>query len=372
MHVTAQAKSLATALDFVARAVVKKYVGTASLACVKIETDGSRLVLTTCNLDVVLSAEIEVDAPFPAVCVSHKRLAGLIDALSAEVMLTHDGNHLSIKSGRGRWRLPVRDPADFPSIDVIAPGAASFMLPGAEARRLIRRTAHAICTEETSYYLCGLHIRHRDDKLVFVATDGKRLCEAQSTIVDPGLFAPVIVPTATVKLLDHVAAAGDVTVRVTSRLIEFTAGGLLVRSRLIDGTFPDYTHAIPKPSANAVVVEAAPVLAVVERLVAVAAGIEAAKSIGIAWENGSFSLCLSRAPDEGHEEIEPIDVNGAGRVAVRGSFLQEQIEALDGKHVRLDHDGNGALRVERPDEPMTVSAISSMRWEAAAQERRAA
>jgi hypothetical protein len=41
-------------------------------------------------------------------------------------------------------------------------------------------------------------------------------------------------------------------------------------------------------------------------------------------------VCLTRQPDTGSEEIEPIDVQGAGRVAMQPHYLLEQIAALGG------------------------------------------
>jgi DNA polymerase-3 subunit beta len=366
VRVTVQAKTLAPALGFTAGAIAKNPIPV--LTSVKVEADDNGLTLTTTNLDLLLSANAKATIEAPgAVCIPHGRLAGLIAALpaDAEVVLRLEDNRLSIKSGRGHWRLPAGDPLEFPVIDSIAAGAATFIMPGAEARRLIKRAAHAISDDARRFYLTGLHIAHRAGKLVVVGTDGHRLVEATSARVDPGLIPSVIVPRKTVELLDEIAVAGDVTLRLMDRLVEFAAGGLLCRSKLIDATFPDYTRVIPSPSNNMVVVEAAAVLAAVERLVAVAEGSEKVKSIGIEWTDGAFSLCLSREPGTGREEIEPTSIEGAGRVAVQAGFLIDQIEGLDAKIVRIDHGGAGsAVRVERPDEETTVSVIVPMFWEA--------
>jgi DNA polymerase-3 subunit beta len=272
--VTVQAKTLAAALDFLSGAIAKN-TAIPVLTSVKIEA-GDGLTVTTTNLDVLLSAEAKSTVENPgAVCAPHGRLSGLIAALppDAEVALRLEDNRLSIKSGSGHWRLPTFDPLDFPVIDSIAAGAATFTLPGAEARRLIKRAEHAISGDMRRFNLTGLHVTHRSGKVIVVGLDGYRLVEATSASVDLGLIPPVTLPRKIVETLDAIAGAGDVTVRLTDRLVELAAGGLACRSKLIDASFPDYGRAIPNPSKNVVVVEAAPVLAAVERLVAVAGGL---------------------------------------------------------------------------------------------------
>jgi DNA polymerase-3 subunit beta len=368
VYLTVQAKTFTTALDFLSGAVVKKNAPLPILTCVKLAADDGRLTLTTCNLDLLLSAGAKATIEAPGVaCVPHGRLAGLIAGLpaDADVVLRLEDSRLYIKSGRGHWRLPAGAPLEFPVIDSIAAGAATFVLPGAEARRLIERASPAIGEDMRRFYLTGLHVAHRAGKLVVASTDGHRLVEAMSACVDPGLIPAVTLPRKTIELLDEIAATGDVTVRLTDRLVELAGGALLCRSKLIDATFPDYTRVIPNPSSNTVIAEAATVLAAVERLAAVAEGIEAAKSIGIEWAGGHFSVSLSRAPDEGREEIEPVSIGGSGRVAVQAGFLKQHVEALDAKIIRIDHAGGGsAVRIERADEETTVSVIMPMFWEA--------
>ena len=85
-----------------------------------------------------------------------------------------------------------------------------------------------------------------------VATDGHRLAQAQVEAPDGTAGMPaVIVPRKTVaeaqKLLDGLE--GDVSVEVSDAKIRITAatstGEVVLTSKLIDGTFPDYNRVIP-------------------------------------------------------------------------------------------------------------------------------
>ena len=176
MKIVTQVGALADALAFVKEAIENRIVIPILGDC-RLTTNGTQLEILAAHLDFVLSAEIPAPDCEPGVAVAPcLRLAKLIGELppKAEAMLMLDGDRLVVKSGRGRWSLPTMPPEDFPVLDPPDESATSFMLAQAEARRLIERTAFAISTEETRYYLNGLYLAPRADKLVVAATDGRR------------------------------------------------------------------------------------------------------------------------------------------------------------------------------------------------------
>ena len=87
-----------------------------------------------------------------------------------------EGGQLDVVSGRSRFRLSCLPIAEFPVMaDDDLPH--SFELPRDHLRRLIDKTRFAISTEETRYYLNGIHLHKAEDqegiaRLRTVATDG--------------------------------------------------------------------------------------------------------------------------------------------------------------------------------------------------------
>src|SRR5690606_111222 len=82
-----------------------------------------------------------------------------------------------------------------------------------------------------------------------VATDGHRLAQAQIPVPE-GLSAMqgVIVPRKTVGEIQKLLDAGDAqaTVEISDTKIRVTIGPVVLTSKLIDGTFPDYVRVIPQ------------------------------------------------------------------------------------------------------------------------------
>ena len=119
----------------------------------------------------------------------------------------------------------------------------------ADIRDLIDATRFAISTEETRYYLNGIYL-HKSDTgdLCAVATDGHRLALTRQSLPAGAAQMPsVILPRKVVgelrKLLDDFD--GDVGIGLSETSVEFSVGAVKLTSKLIDGTFPDYTRVIP-------------------------------------------------------------------------------------------------------------------------------
>jgi DNA polymerase-3 subunit beta len=115
-----------------------------------------------------------------------------------------------------------------------------------EFLNLLNKTKFAMSTEEARYYLNGVYL-HNDDAgdLVAVATDGHRLAKmTYATSVD---VAGVIIPRKTVdrlsKILDDVD--GDIKLETSETKMRVTGDGFSITSKVVDGTFPEYSRVIP-------------------------------------------------------------------------------------------------------------------------------
>ena len=168
----------------------------------------------------------------------------------SQVELIAAEGRMQVNAGRARFTLATLPRDDFP---VIAEGdlPVTFELPAATLRQIIDKTRFAISTEETRYYLNGIYLHVSDEAqpvLKAAATDGHRLARVTVPRPEGAQGMPgVIIPRKCVaelrKLLDEV----DGTVQASSResKIRFGLGNAVLTSKLIDGTFPDYSRVIP-------------------------------------------------------------------------------------------------------------------------------
>jgi len=214
--------------------------------------DGTlKLMATDLDLQINEHVAAAVDQP-GAITVSAHTLFDIVRKLpeGAQVALSAAEGRMTIMAGRAKFSLATLPRDDFP---VIAEGdlPTQFELPAETLKQIIDKTRFAISTEETRYYLNGIFLHVSDDPapvLKAAATDGHRLARVTVARPDGAEGMPsVIVPRKCVaelrKLLDEID--GSVGVSLSNTKIRFDLGQALLTSKLIDGTFPDYTRVIP-------------------------------------------------------------------------------------------------------------------------------
>jgi DNA polymerase-3 subunit beta len=212
---------------------------------------GLKLMATDLDLQINETVAAAVDQP-GATTVSAHTLFDIARKLpeGSQVSLAAAEGKLTIMAGRAKFQLGTLPRDDFP---VIAEGElpVSFELPAETLKQIIDKTRFAISTEETRYYLNGIFWHVSDDPqpvLKAAATDGHRLARVTMPRPDGAESMPdVIIPRKCIaelrKLLEEID--GSVGVSLSPTKIRFDLGQALLTSKLIDGTFPDYSRVIP-------------------------------------------------------------------------------------------------------------------------------
>ena len=321
MRVTIERSAFLKALNHV-QSVVERRNTIPILSNVLIQAAGGQLKLTSTDLDIeiVESAAAEVARDGATTVPAHMLydiVRKLPDGAQLELEQGPDQGRISIFAGRSRFALQALPPEDFPDL---AAGELShrFTIPAGELKGLIEKTRFAISTEETRYYLNGIYLHEvaASSMLRAVATDGHRLAQAQIARPEGAKGMPgVIVPRKTVlelvKLIDGIE--GDVEVALSSSKIRFAAGNLVLTSKLIDGTFPDYERVIPRHNEKVLDVDTKIFSDAVDRVSTIS--MEKGRAVKLNISAGKLVLTVNN-PDSGSAEEEiaasyeadPIDI----------------------------------------------------------------
>ena len=109
----------------------------------------------------------------------------------------------------------------------------------------------------------------------------------------------IIIPKKTVgeiqKLLD--GAEGDVGIEISDTKIRFTLDGVVLLSKLIEGTFPDYDRVTPKNNDKQLSVDRASFATAVDRVSTIASD-RGGKAVKLAVKDGNLELSVTN-PDHG-------------------------------------------------------------------------
>jgi len=287
----------------------------------------------------------------------------------SEVMLRvdEDGNAMSVISGRSSFRLQCLPQSDFPELTA---GSFShiFRLDSAALKGLIDKTQFAISTEETRYYLNGIYFHTIESggklKLRAVATDGHRLARAEMEAPAGSEGMPgVIIPRKTVSELQKLVDQPDVAVatELSDTKIRFTIGSVVLTSKLIDGTFPDYQRVIPTGNDKPMIIDRSTFASAVDRVSTISS--ERGRAVKLSIADGQLTLTVNN-PDSGSatEELAADYSSDPIEIGFNARYLLDVSSQLSGGDARfmLADSGSPTLIQDTADDN-TLYVLMPMR-----------
>jgi len=343
------------------------------LANIAVERHGEGIRLRATNLDIEIASpfEAEIAADFAGFTFPAKTVTAIVGAvddgkdLSFEaVMLGDKLDAVTIRSGRSRIKVPILPLADFPILDkgelpfALSLGSSSFI-------RSLSAVDYACSTEETRHYLNGVYLDPTDAGLMFVATDGHRMARRMlpsSDIDDPIDGMPkVIVPRTTAPMLiKHLPKDETLSITLSEFRIRFEAGNIVIVSKLVEGTYPDYRRLSPASHKIRAKINGVELKAAIARVLTV--NTEKGNAIRFTFDKGSATL-TSRPGDNGEaEDVVTTTCDGEFVVGMNGAYLRESIDHLDTDEIELDfNDPASPILLRKPGETDTHTIIMPMR-----------
>lgn len=245
------------------------------------------------------------------------------------------GSQMKLASGRSNFKLgclPVEDFPKMPECDL----KHKFTLSSNELKELIDRTRFAISTEETRYYLNGIYLHSAKscknvEVLRAVATDGHRLARVEMPAPEGSKGIPgVIIPRKTVnevrKLLDE--TTGDIEIAMSEAKVRFTFESVVITSKLIDGTFPDYERVIPSGNDKMLDANARVFAEAIDRVATISS--EKSRAVKLSLSNGK--MVLSARSSETGSSTEEIDVKYDSEnmeIGFNAKYILDTIKQID-------------------------------------------
>jgi DNA polymerase-3 subunit beta len=312
MKLTIERAALLRSLGHV-QSVVERRNTIPILSNVLVDAVGDGLTLTATDMDLAIVETVPAEvATKGATTVPAHTLYDIVRKLpdGAQIALetSADGGQMALRAGRSRFTLATLPKEDFPAVggDNLP---HKFDVPTGELRDLIERTRFAISTEETRYYLNGIYLHAAGGKkksLRGVATDGHRLARVEYALPDgadgmPGVIVPRKAVGEIVKLIE--GADGAVHIELSDTRISVSIGPVLLTSKLIDGSFPDYERVIPSGNDKTMKVDCRSFAEAVDRVATISS--EKSRAVKLALSAGTLTLTAT-SPESGtaQEEVE--------------------------------------------------------------------
>ena len=286
----------------------------------------------------------------------------------SQVVLEASGDRavLAIRAGRSRFTLQTLPESDFPDL-AAGDMTHKFTLAGRRPQAADRQDP-VRDLDRGDALLPQRHLsarrRHRQDARRCARSRPTATASRRPSSPLPAGAAGmpgIIVPRKTVGEVQRLIedSEAEVAIELSSAKIRFTIGDVVLTSKLIDGTFPDYGRVIPAGNDKELVVDKKDFEAAVDRVSTVSS--ERGRAVKLSLTGGKLMLSVTN-PDSGSatEELEveydadPLDIGFNSR------YLLDIAAQLDGEVAVLkladpgsptliqDKDAKGALYVLMP------------------------
>ncbi len=312
------------------------------LSNVLLEANGNALALTATDMDLTIiektAADVAVEgATTVPAHTFYDIVRKLPDGAQVEIEADSEAGRVILKAGRSRFSLATLPREDFPALgEDELPN--SFTLSNDHLKAVIDCTRFAISTEETRYYLNGIYLHvakaeSGDPALRAVATDGHRLARIDVERPDGAADMPgVIIPRKTVnelrKLLEE--SEHDVKLDLSENKIRFAFDSLVLTSKLIDGTFPDYDRVIPVGNDKVMEVDRKVFTQAVDRVSTISN--EKSRAVKLVLDKNNLTLSAS-SPEAGmaSEEIEVAYEADMIEIGFNSKYLLDITQQIQGQ-----------------------------------------
>lgn len=216
----------------------------------------SKVELVATNLEMAiranLRAKIDKTGSFT---VPAKTLADYINLLSEDqVEISLEENELLVSSGSSSTKIKGAPADEFPVVPEVEE-KNSYVVSVGDFRDAMSKTVVAVAKNEIRPELSGVYMGFFNDKykgLTLAATDSYRLAESKIEVVQGEEKFESIVPARTVfEIIRLLSLTKDgeqesiVRLWLSENQIAVRYDGFEMTSRLIDGTYPDYSQIIP-------------------------------------------------------------------------------------------------------------------------------
>ncbi|MCL2185842.1 MAG: DNA polymerase III subunit beta [Treponema sp.] len=122
-----------------------------------------------------------------------------------------------------------------------------FEMPIKDFREMIQQSVFAVSDDETRFFMNGVYMEKSEDKIIMVATDGRRLAFISKPANKINDFPGIIIPPKILNtILKRSGDEGLVSISISDKIIFINFASYQFSSLLIEGMFPNYKKVIPE------------------------------------------------------------------------------------------------------------------------------
>ena len=340
MKATVSSSTLSGALGLVSRAVSPRST-LPVLSNVLLETGVDGLRVTATNLDLTITVVVPATVLEEGRVTVPARLLGEFVASLGDAPCTMEleptTQVLKLTGGVHRANVHGIDAVEFPPLPA-RDTETSIEVDAVTLQNAITQTVMAASSDEASPVLTGVLLQIDGNRLTLAATDRHRLAVKNIDVTVNGTppVTSVIVPSRHLAEVARAVNPNRPTVGIAfahaRNQVFFTLKDVEISSRLIEGTYPNYTQVIPGESTTTVSLSTASLLR--EAKTAAVLARDAANPVRLRIGDGTLTL-LAQTAEVGDDEA-PFSATVKGddvQIAFNARYMLDALSALDSDEV---------------------------------------
>lgn len=299
--------------------------------------------LMATDLDVALRGPLKAEIiEAGSLCIPARKLFEIAREVEGDILLeAQENNWIRVTSGKSTFKLMGLPETDFPALPDVKK-SEELTISADKLGSMIEKTVYATGESDTRYTLNGLllHFTPKKKNVEFkmVGTDGHRLSLIAVTVdgkisEEKKLILPKKAALELKKLIE--GNSEDVIIYIDKNHVFFGIDGIMLTSRLIEGTYPNYDQVIPKNNEKKVVVDKTEFLKALRRTSIMSR--ERTHAVRFDLETGKITL-ISMNPDigEAREEIEAQYKGDQMTVGFNARYLMDILQVMGSESVSME------------------------------------
>ncbi len=331
-----------------------------------LEAKNNNIQLTATDLEMQISLNIATELKEDlSTTISAKKILDICRSLPVDsnIDLAIKDSRMIVKAGKSRFNLQTLPAVDYPVMTKAAGKTTKIKISQVEFKGLLKQVEFAMAQQDIRYYLNGLLLEVKENKLNLVGTDGHRLSFTSTTLNQRYEKEDVILPRKTVieliKLLED--SGEEVTIELAAGQANFSFGGISLISKVIDGKFPDYHRVIPKAHDNTFTVKRVTMLTAMQR----ASILSNEKYRGIRMvlnENNIKLISTNTEQEEAEEELEITYNQEALDIGFNVTYLIDVLNNTQQENINFSFsDANSSCLITVPEDDDYKYVVMPMR-----------
>jgi len=295
------------------------------------------LKLSGTDLDISLSycmpATIKKSG---AITIPAKKFGEIVRALpDSPITVEQVENRVNIVCEKSNILLPGLPKSDFPAFPEQSFEGA-FKISNSIMRKLVLHSSYSAGRDEDRQILKGVLWEIGQDEMSMVSTNGHRL--AKMTVKESiGLKEPlsVVVPPKALELVDRLCSEeGELEVVIDRNYISIREGDVVIFSRLIEGTYPNYEQVIPFYNNKIAIVDNQKLSDAMRRMLILANTVT--HRVRLFFKDNQVKLSVSTEEvGEGEDLLEAEYQEEELEIFFNGNYLIEVLKYVESEQVKL-------------------------------------